>query len=328
MYIKLLMSLAAVVIIIIGVLILKSYFSKSPVKNAGISANIKAVKITEDEINDASKSILTGHSCIKLDQIPIQWIEKAQADLHILYGHTSHGSQITTGLLELSKFMGSPYIYDKELSAESLDLRDSPFEITLDLGQPDNKTWAAETRKYLENNKEINVVMWSWCGQLSKASKKYVNTYLRLMQELEAKYPEVTFVYMTGHLNGSGENGTLAMNNNTIREFCIINNKVLYDFADIESYNPDGLYFGDKYANDACEYDSDGDKKSDRNWAIEWQNTHIKGVDWYESPAAHSQPVNANMKACAAWWLMARLAGWDGITSSDRVAVNAENDND
>jgi hypothetical protein len=35
------------------------------------------------------------------------------------------------------------------------------------------------------------------------------------------------------------------------------------------------------------------------------------GVDWYDCSSAHSEPLNANMKAYAAWWLWARLAGWD-----------------
>jgi hypothetical protein len=33
-------------------------------------------------------------------------------------------------------------------------------------------------------------------------------------------------------------------------------------------------------------------------------------VDWYECGAAHTQPLNANRKAYAAWALFARLAGW------------------
>jgi hypothetical protein len=182
----------------------------------------------------------------------------------------------------------------------------------MDLGQPDNKAWAAATRAYLKNNKDINVVLWSWCGQLSWGDDAYVNDYLSLMQALEAEFPGVTFVYMTGHLDGTGENSLLAKNNQKIRDFCTANDKALFDFADIESYNPDGVYFGDRYANDACEYDSNSDQEPDRNWATEWQNAHKKGVDWYECTSEHSQPVNANMKAYAAWWLMARLAGWDG----------------
>lgn len=259
---------------------------------------------------DSVQPIIIDHTCVKLDCIPDEWIKQAIKSLHIVYGHTSHGSQITDGLLGLTRFKGSPYIYDNDQSNGSLDLRDTPFGY-MDLGQPDNKTWAAETRSYLKNN-DINVVMWSWCGQLSWLDESDVNNYLNLMQELEAAFPDVTFVYMTGHLDGSGETGTLAKNNNLIREFCKKNGKVLFDFADIESYNPDGVYFGDKNATDACDYDSDGDTKADRNWALEWQNTHREGVDWYACPSAHSQPVNANMKAYAAWWLMARLAGWDG----------------
>ncbi len=60
---------------------------------------------------------------------------------------------------------------------------------------------------------------------------------------------------------------------------------------------PDGVYFGDKKPNDACEY-TDGTVKG--NWATEWQDSHTKGVDWYECESAHSQPLNANRKAYAA----------------------------
>jgi hypothetical protein len=259
-----------------------------------------------------TSAIVVDHNSIVIDKIPHEWIEKAKKELHIAYGHTSHGSQITEGLLKLSEFKKAPFIYRKKAGEDSLDLRDNPFKGASDLGNPDNKKWAAATRDYLKQNKDINVVIWSWCGQLSSGNEKYVQTYLDLMQSLEEEFPDVTFVYMTGHLDGTGEDGKLARNNQRIRDFCNSNNKVLYDFADIESYDPDGNYYGDKKANDACEYDSDGDGKRDRNWALEWQERHEEGVEWYQCNAAHSQPVNGNMKAYAMWWLLAELAGWDG----------------
>jgi hypothetical protein len=67
---------------------------------------------------------------------------------------------------------------------------------------------------------------------------------------------------------------------------------------------------GDKRPNDECYYDSDGNGSLDKNWAMDWQNAHPG--EWYTCGAAHTQPVNANRKAYAAWWLWARIAGWRG----------------
>jgi hypothetical protein len=105
--------------------------------------------------------------------------------------------------------------------------------------------------------------------------------------------------------------GNLHLRNQQIRDYCTANGKVLYDFYDIELYDPDGNYYGDKSVNDNCDYDSDGNGSLDANWAIDWQNSHIENVDWYNCPSAHSQPLNANRKAYAAWWLWARIAGWE-----------------
>ena len=48
------------------------------------------------------------------------------------------------------------------------------------------------------------------------------------------------------------------------------------------------------------------------NWCTEWQESHTEGVDWFDNYTAHSYPINGNQKAYAAWWLWARLGGWDG----------------
>jgi hypothetical protein len=132
------------------------------------------------------------------------------------------------------------------------------------------------------------------------------------MSSLESDFPGVKFVYMTGHLDGTGLTGNLHLRNEQIRDYCKTNNKILFDFADIECYNPDGVYFGDKRPDDACSYDSNGAGSARLNWAQQWQASHTEGVHWYTCSSAHSEPLNANMKAYAAWHLWARLAGWDG----------------
>ncbi len=143
---------------------------------------------------------------------------------------------------------------------------------------------------------------------------KLMSEYLIPMSELEAEYPHVKFIYMTGHTDIYDDTDNKA-SNQMIRDYCINNGKILYDFADIESYNPDGVHF--EYVTDSCDYydgPRDGTGPNGKllgNWATEWQGTHTQDVDWYDCPSAHSAPLNANLKAYAAWWLWARLAGWN-----------------
>jgi len=263
----------------------------------------------ENNNNISFENMIIDHNCTDLSLIPAEWIDSAKVKLHIAYGHTSHGSQLTTGMTGLVDFKGNEYAWNNGGTNGALDLHD--YAMSGDLGNPDRTSWAARTRTYLDANADVNVIIWSWCGQVSSATETEINTYLDLMVDLESDYPDVTFVYMTGHLDGTGLEGNLHLRNEQIRNFCDDNDKILYDFADMESYNPESTYFGDKKPNDACAYDTNGDGTLDGNWATEWQNSHTVGVDWYECSSAHSEPLNANQKAYAAWWLWARLAGWN-----------------
>lgn len=263
----------------------------------------------QDELPVATDSMIIDHQHTNLEYVPLEWMNKARTDLHIAYGHTSHGSQITTGMSGLVSFAnaphgGSTYAWNSGGTGGALDLRDTPFSGASDLGNPDRTSWASATRTYLNAHHDVNVIMWSWCGQ-ADGTEEQIDTYLDLMSDLEEDYPDVRFVYMTGHTNGSGLTGNLHLRNQQIRNYCEAHKKILFDFEDIESYDPDGKYFGDKNVTDSCAY-------TGGNWAIEWQNSHTEGVDWYNCSSAHSQPLNANLKAYAAWWLWARLAGWDG----------------
>jgi hypothetical protein len=156
-----------------------------------------------------------------------------------------------------------------------------------------------------------NAVLWSWCGQ-ADTSPENMQIYLDLMSGLIADYPEVTFIYMTGHLNGTGEEGNLHQRNEQIRAHVLATGGVLFDFADIESYDPDGDYFLDLGANDGCYYWIDGVQ---HNWAIEWCDEHPGECS--SCSCAHSQSLNCDMKGRAFWWMMARLAGWTGPCAGD-----------
>lgn len=269
---------------------------------------------------------IINHYCTDLQSIPSEWLTKARTDLHIVYEHTSHGSQIIDGMTGLAAWKGSAYAWNNGGTGGALDIHDHGITGWSDLGNPDFTSWAASTRTYLNNNdnSDVNVVMWAWCGQVSGATEENINTYLDLMSDLEEDFPEITFVYMTGHLDGTGLTGNLHLRNEQIRNYCRTNKKFLFDFEDIESYDPDGVYYGDKKPNDGCNYDFDNDGTTestgdpstptggDKNWAIDWQNSHTVNTHWYNTPVQHSQPLNGNLKAYAAWNLWARIAGWDG----------------
>lgn len=247
-----------------------------------------------------------------LQAIPESYLLDARENLHVYYNHTSHGSQLIDGMSSLIEFMnglesgqGAKFAFNS--SGESgMQLWDT---YSTDLG---DSNWDNITRTFIQNNSSVNVVMWSWCGQVSWMSESEINGYLNKMSALETEFPSIKFVYMTGHTDGTGETGNLHLRNEQIREYCSENEKILFDYADIESYDPDGNYYMDKYCNDNCDYDTDGDDSLDGNWATEWQNTHTESVQWYQCDSAHSQPLNANMKAYAAWYLFARLAGYQG----------------
>ena len=270
------------------------------------------------------QGVIINHNCTNLNNIPTGWINTAKANLHIAYQHTSHGSQLITGMTGLQNWKGEQYAFNNGGSNGALDLHDYAIPGASDLGNPDRTSWAQATSNFLNdpNNSHVNVIIWSWCGEVSSADSSDIQTYLDLMTSLENNFHNIKFVYMTGHLDGSGLEGKLNKNNEQIRRYCRNNNKILYDFADIESYDPDGNFYLNKMANDNCDYDSDDNGTRDKNWALDWQESHTENVDWFNCSAAHSQALNGNRKAYAAWWLWASLAGWEGVIANAASSKN------
>ncbi len=279
-----------------------------------IRSYLVAVMFLITPLSVSAAALVIDHNFTKLYAYSQSQYQLAKDTLHIAYGHTSHGSQVTTGMSSMVGFinggglgMSMPtnfFSYNNGGSDGALDLHD--YFKPGDLGGP----WASYTRDYLNDpvNSDTNVVMWSWCGQVSDASEGYIDNYLNTMSTLETDYPDVTFVYMTGHVDGTDSDSNLHIRNQQIRDFVLANGKVLFDFADIESWDPDGNYYGDKLLTDGLDYDSNGDGIQDKNWAVDWRLAHTEGVDWFSASSAHSDALNANIKAYAAWAMFAEIA--------------------
>ncbi len=279
-----------------------------------------------------NRPLIIDHRCTDLSLVPSYWIAQARDSLGVTYGHTSHGSQVVTGMQALADtFPALQFFNDYNHYRYGGGNPQAPDTVLSfwdyvpggDLGNPDRVTWSYLTDTLLGNlagqfavfPHGRNLVMWSWCGQVSSATEAEIDTYLIRMSQLEARYPGVVFVYMTGHLDGTGASGNLNQRNEQIRAWCRNNRKVLFDFADIESYDPDGLVnYMELYADDNCDYDSSG---TTVNWAQSWLNRNpnheLARLAAACGSCAHSQELNCILKGRAFWWMSARLAGWGGI---------------
>lgn len=267
----------------------------------------------------AQEAIIADHQCTNPDKIPAYWIDQAKL-LTIHYAHTSHGGQVNSGV-ELFETQEPFYSFARRCSgSEGLPPVEDPPALRMYDGNPPETYitpedyWSTsagcDRTRAVADTGHYNYSMWSWCGQQSSASEAYTQSYLDTMAQFEVEYPAMRFILMTGHTDGSGEEGNLHQRNNQVRDFCVANNMILFDFADIESYDPDGNYYLDQGCNDYGSYDGG-------NWPAEWCAANPESDLCEYCSCAHSQALICNLKGRAFWWMMARLAGWPGLNPGD-----------
>ena len=273
-----------------------------------------------------------------LRSIPTWAIEAAKAKLHILYCGTSHSQQVMEGMAGLKQYKTGDdalfdFTYDGNPVAGKLDIHyrgASGTDLSTDSVDGEGHTgYFNGTVAYLDSHPACNVVMWSWCSIEGHNVQIYLNNFAELIAMYAAggskgrdSANEVKFVFMTGYARGSDCDDPSAANspfNNAqaIRDYARSHGHFCLDYWSQDVYN-----YGDGSFK-PCE----SGNANVQHWQWETDAAHVEGTHWFPcrnwssgsitypthcaDDPTYAQHLTGNRRAYAAWWIWARLAGWN-----------------
>lgn len=197
--------------------------------------------LTACSLGGISGGTIVDHNFSELDDSALA----SAAAVNLYLEHASVGGNILDGLNALHSADSS---YDN--SNFTFYARGNPgWQAKID-GLYDNITGSTPAAS------DYDAIMMKFCFIDDDASFTY---YRDRMLQLEALYPDTVFVWWTMPIETTASDAGNSFNEQ-VREYCLANNKVLFDIAAIESHWPDGTAETDDSGKEImyAPYSSDG----------------------------------------------------------------------
>lgn len=246
----------------------------------------------------SAAGIIIDHNCVDLSAIPQVRLAPA-ASLRLLLRHASVGQGIGWGLdclaglhptnSECSCYAPGDYPRDNwVLELRAGDWKDKVDDLVTQAG--------ARTDEF-----DIFTMKFCYIDALGDDHPDW-DYYRKAMEQLEIDYRDKVFVWWTIPLTRDGMPGTDFFNA-IVRSYCQANGKILFDIADIECHDPNGL------------------KQTNA------QGNEVICADYTkEIHAGHLNVPGRIRVASALWQLMASIAGWH--KGSIQAAIDAASNGD